>query len=205
MCDILDVNGLSTDSLESLSYKTHLGISLKKNLHYFDKDQFIEEVLKMAEWLDDQPALDNIPLDYRIKSEESIRSKYERYYPDHQVRKVFNDVLGFRGFCDNYDDVLSLSAEKFKVADLSRGKARDDGYRGVHVYFQMDSEYYPIEIQFNTLYDRQINNWLHDYLYKKDYPLFVGQHMRSYYEAGKIHDVNEFEEVLNYVLSGGKR
>ena len=55
----------------------------------------------------------------------------------------------------------------------------DDGYRGVHLYFQLDSNHYPIEIQFNTLYDRQLNNWLHDYLYKKTYSNEVGQQLRA--------------------------
>ena len=44
---------------------------------------------------------------------------------------------------------------------MSHGKSVDDGYRGVHLYFQKDNLHYPIEIQFNTLYDRQLNNWLH--------------------------------------------
>ena len=69
------------------------------------------------------------------------------------------------------------------------------------MYFQVDNFHYPIEIQFNTLYDRQINNWLHDYLYKKDYPNSVGQMMRQAYENGKIRNTNEFEEVLTDVLS----
>ena len=53
---------------------------------------------------------------------------------------------------------------------MTKGKAIDDGYRGVHVYYQKSGRHYPIEIQFNTLFDRQLNNWLHDYLYKKNYP-----------------------------------
>ena len=32
------------------------------------------------------------------------------------------------------------------------GKANDDGYRGVHLYFQLDHKHYPIEIQMNTYY-----------------------------------------------------
>ena len=43
---------------------------------------------------------------------------------------------------------------------MSNGKAVDDGYRGVHVYYQKSGQHYPIEIQFNTLFDRQLNNWL---------------------------------------------
>ena len=42
---------------------------------------------------------------------------------------------------------------------MSNGKSHDDGYRGVHVYFQKNSKRCPMEIQFNTLYDRQLNNW----------------------------------------------
>ena len=82
--------------------------------------------------------------------------KYDRYYPDHQTAKVFNDMLGFRTLCDNYDDILEMSEyDRIRVADLSGGKAKDDGYRGVHVYFQLSNFHYPIEIQYNTYYDRQ--------------------------------------------------
>lgn len=33
-------------------------------------------------------------------------------------------------------------------------------------YYQKDNYHYPIEIQFNTYYDRQLNDWLHDKFYK---------------------------------------
>ena len=199
--EILILNGLSIEILNALSYESKLGISLKRNLHYFDKKLLIEELENMTAWLDEQSVFDGIALDYRIKSLDSILGKYDRYYPDHQMRKVFNDILGFRAFCDSYEDVLALDSELFRVADMSKGKAIDDGYRGVHVYYQRDSKHYPIEIQFNTLYDRQLNNWLHDYLYKKDYPNEVGKKMREYYENGKIRNADDFKEVLANVLS----
>ena len=199
--NILELNGLSIEILEQLSYESKLGISLKKNLHYFAKGDLIKELVDMAEWYDGQIILEDVALDYRIKSFESIVSKYERYYPDAQTRKVLNDILGFRAFCDSYDAVLKLSREKFRIADMSNGKAHDDGYRGVHVYFQRKSTCYPIEIQFNTLYDRQLNNWLHDYLYKKSYPDEVGKTLRKMYEAGEIRNENQFEEALKNVLS----
>ena len=198
---ILELNGLSIDILDKLSYKSQLGINLKKNLHYFDKEALLNELFAVSEWMDEQDSLSEIALDYRVKSVESILGKYARYYPDHQVRKVFNDILGFRAFCDNYEDVLEMSTDcMFHVADMSKGKSDDDGYRGVHLYFQKDNSYYPIEIQFNTLYDRQLNNWLHEYLYKKNFSDNVGKIMRKAYEAGKIKNVMEFEEVLNNVL-----
>ena len=83
--------------------------------------------------------------------------------------------------------------------------APNDGYRGVHLYYQINNSFYPIEIQFNTLYDRQLNNWLHDYLYKKDYPNYIGAILRNNYEKGFINNVKDFEEVLHGALSNCKR
>ena len=198
---LLEMNGLSLDILQALSYESHLGIPLKKNLHYFDRDALIKELLDMTRWLDAQDVLGGIALDYRIKSRDSIVLKYERYYPDHQVRKVFNDILGFRAICNSYEDILNDESGTFHIADMSHGKAHDDGYRGVHVFYQMSGRHYPIEIQFNTLYDRQINDWLHDFLYKKGYSLSVGLAMRHNYENGLIKNSRDFEEVLKDVLS----
>ena len=202
---LLKMNGLSVEILNALSFESHLGISLKKNLHYFDKDLLIDELTKLTEWLDEQEILLDIALDYRVKSVDSILLKYNRYYPDHQTRKVFNDILGFRAFCDSYEPILEGESAQFRIADMTKGKAEDDGYRGVHVYYQKSGRHYPIEIQFNTLFDRQLNNWLHDYLYKKDYPVETGKIMREKYENGLIRNEYEFKEVLNNVLSGSER
>ncbi len=199
--NILEVNGLTEQILLSLSYKSNLGISLKKNLHYFNETDLLNELYNITEWYDSHNTLFNIPIDYRIKSKESIKTKYKRYYPDHQTRKVFNDILGLRAFCDDYNEVLNITNNNFKIVDLTSGKSNDDGYRGVHVYFQKDNYHYPIEIQFNTLYDRQLNNWLHDYLYKKTNNTDIGKFIRKEYEQGKIKNINEFKEVLNNVLS----
>lgn len=197
---VLKENGLSLAILDELSFESQLGISLKKNLHYFEKEPLLEELIYMSKWLDKQDILDDISLDYRIKSRDSIILKYNRYYPDHQARKVFNDILGFRAFCTSYDEILKFDPKQFRIADMSMGKAEDDGYRGVHVYYQKSNKHYPIEIQFNTLFDRQLNNWLHEYLYKKDYQIEVGQILRQKYEMGFIKNENQFKEVLNNVL-----
>ena len=50
MIDILERDGLSVELLSSLSYKSELGISLKKNLHYFDRDLLLDELFKANEW-----------------------------------------------------------------------------------------------------------------------------------------------------------
>ena len=88
---ILELNGLSMVMLECLSYESKLGIPLKQNLHYFDKESLIAELVEM-------------------------------------------------------------------------------------------------------------NNWLHDYLYKKDYPDSLGATLRKLYEAGKIKNKKQFEEAMEDVL-----
>jgi putative GTP pyrophosphokinase len=205
MNDILKKDGLTIELLTKLSYKSQLGLRLKKNLHYFDKEALFAELEQINEWYDTCDFLHDITIDYRIKSIQSARLKYDRYYPDHQTGKVFNDMLGFRTLCDNYEEVIKLDeSEYIRVADMSAGKVHDDGYRGVHVYFQLDYFHYPIEIQYNTYYDRQLNNWLHKYLYKKSSDNEVGKLLRQHYENAKIRTENEFKEVLNDVLSSRK-
>lgn len=125
MSNILQRDGLTVELLTKLSYKSELGINLKKNLHYFDKQHLFDEIAKATEWYDEFEELYELSLDYRIKSLQSAFLKYERYYPDHQARKVFDDLLGFRSLCDNYDDVLDLrNINEFRIADMSNGKAK---------------------------------------------------------------------------------
>ena len=112
--DILKKDGLSIEKLEKLSFQSKLGIRLKKNLHYFDKEALFAELEEINEW------------------------------------------------------------------------------------------YYPIEIQYNTYYDRQLNNWLHKYIYKKNYNNMIGCTLRKAYESGKIRTEQEFKEVLHHVLSDCK-
>lgn len=202
MSNILQRDGLTIELLARLSFRSKLGINLKKNLHYFDKDALFSELIKVNEWYDEFEELHELALDYRVKSVQSAILKYNRYYPDRQARKVFDDLLGFRSLCDNYDDVLELKEiPELRIADMSKGKAKDDGYRGIHVYFQLDGSHYPIEIQYNTYYDRQFNNWLHKYIYKKSYENEIGFRLRNLYENAKIQSEQDFKEALRHVLS----
>lgn len=46
MSDILQRDGLTIELLGRLSYKSNLGINLKKNLHYFDKEKQMMMVIE---------------------------------------------------------------------------------------------------------------------------------------------------------------
>lgn len=198
---ILDKVGLNINILDSLSYRSGLTVSMKWTLRHFDKATVLEDIRNARQWYNKQSILYKLPIDLRIKSIGSASIKFDRY-PDSTFSRVFNDILGFRSICSNYDEVLSLETEdKIRVVDMSKGKTHDDGYRGVHVYYQKDNYHYPIEIQFNTYYDRQFNDWMHDKFYKREYSDQIGIILRKLYEDGKIKSSKEFEEVLANVLS----
>ena len=198
-------NGLSIDALRDLSYESKMGKSLVNSLRKFDRETLFGEVSEMIRFYQENEMLDNIDLDYRVKSLDSCIRKYNKFYPEMRLEKVFNDILGFRMLVDNYNVLLENKiSDEIRIVDMSHGKANDDGYRGVHIYFQPNHYYYPIEIQANTYYDRQLNNWLHKYLYKRGYSDSVGKRLRQEYENGKIINEQKFEEVLNLVLSSCK-
>lgn len=77
--NILELNGLSLEKLQKLSFRSKLGISLKNTLHHFDKVELLNELFEMVSWLNELDLFDEIDLDYRIKSIESIEGKYQRY------------------------------------------------------------------------------------------------------------------------------
>lgn len=202
---ILNKLGLTLELLDDLSYKSEMNISFKRSLRRFDKAELIEELKRARIWYNQQAILDALPIDSRIKSIGSSMIKFDKYYPDMNFSSVLNDILGFRAICSNYEEVLELEMEKnIRLVDMSEGKFNDDGYRGIHVYYQKSNYHYPVEIQLNTYYDRQFNDWLHDKFYKRGYNNKIGRILRIKYEDGKIKTRREFEEVLKDVLSNSK-
>ena len=80
--------------------------------------------------------MDDLAIDKHIKSEDLCLRKYDEFYLEMRVEKTFNDVLGFYILCDNYDEMLNQDdIDTMRIVDMSQGKANDDGYMGVHLYF----------------------------------------------------------------------
>lgn len=96
-------NGISVKELEMLSYKSDLGRSLVHGLNKFNKNMLFQEIRKVIAFYQKTDILDSVDMDYRIKSEDSCMRKYEKFYPEMRLEKVFNDLLGFRMFVNNYD------------------------------------------------------------------------------------------------------
>ncbi len=189
------------DLLDNISYRTKLGKSLKNTLRKFDKSELFSEINDAISFFTENESL--IKDEHRIKSLQSCSLKYERYFPSKEAEKVFNDVLGIRIVVSDYsvlDNVLL--PEHIQVVDMRLGKAKDDGYRGIHIYYQKDHEHYPIEVQFMTPRDRQFNEWLHVYVYKYVDDTNMGRTLREMYDCGKIKSEDDFrKEMKKYVLS----
>ena len=99
---------------------------------------------------------------FRVKAEDSIMRKIERY-PDKDAKQIFNDVLSLRLIVDEYPETYP---DYFRVVDMSEGKADNDGYRGVHLYYKRDNYSYTIEIQLWSKEHQEFNTWMHRKGYK---------------------------------------
>lgn len=166
----------------------------------YDRDELFDELQEMITYFTERES--EIKNQHRIKSLKSCLLKYEKFYPTREVEKVFNDVLGIRIIVDDYSvlDQIELP-ECTKVADMRDGKAFDDGYRGIHLYYQKSHYYYPIEIQFMTSKDRQFNEWLHIFLYKYMEDDSVGARLRTLYDTGIIRTEEDFRKEMKRICA----
>ncbi|KGM95244.1 hypothetical protein FDC62_13825 [Clostridium botulinum] len=196
--------GINEKLLNQLSYESKLGKSLKNTLRKFDKNDLINEILDIKEFYESTDFLKGAKFAYRVKSIQSCLLKYNKYYPNIEVKKCFNDILGIRIILSEYEEVLNQKLDIFKIADMRCGKVKDDGYRGIHLYYQKSNIHYPIEIQINTKKDRCLNDWLHIYLYKYEKNNNIGILLREKYENEEIRSEEEFKEVLKNVLLNSK-
>ena len=136
--------GITEELLQHLSYESKLGKSLKNTLRKFDKNYIIDEILDLKEFYESTDFLKGVKFSYRIKSLHSCILKYDKYYPSIEVNKCYNDLLGIRVIVSDYKEILDQDLKIFKIADMRSGKVKDDGYRGIHLYYQNSNKHYQI-------------------------------------------------------------
>ena len=73
--NILELNGLSLEKLQKLSFRSKLGISLKNTLHHFDKVELLNELFEMEKRLN----VLNEQLENGI-NDKDYESKLQKYY-----------------------------------------------------------------------------------------------------------------------------
>ncbi|WP_227452931.1 MULTISPECIES: hypothetical protein [unclassified Clostridioides] len=196
--------GITENILDELSYESKLGKSLKNTLRKFNKDDIFKEIRNISRYLNSRKIDFKFPVSYRIKSYHSCLIKYDKYYPSVELNKCFNDLLGIRIIVDSYYELSEQDLSSFRLADMRTGKANDDGYRGVHLYYQKSNFHYPIELQVNTKIDRQINDLLHIYVYKHTKNNSIGKEIRKLFDEGKFENLEEFKGVIEDVLHNSK-
>lgn len=128
---------------------------------------------------------------YRVKSPDSIVTKVQRH-ANLRFQSVFNDILGIRLRCTDYPEIYP---EYLRMVDLRNGKAVDDGYRAVHLYYKLDNYHYQIEIQLWADCDYDFNNWMHTTTYKYA-TAEATRTLRSLYDQGIITTEQEFKREL---------
>lgn len=196
--------GITENLLDELSYESKLGKSLKNTLRKFSKDDIFKEIRNISRYLNSRKIDFKFPVSYRIKSYHSCLIKYDKYYPSVELNKCFNDLLGIRIIVDSYYELFEQDLSSFRLADMRTGKANDDGYRGVHLYYQKSNFHYPIELQVNTKIDRQINDLLHMYVYKHTKNNSIGKEIRKLFDKGEFENLEEFKGVIEDVLHNSK-
>ncbi len=188
---------LAEDVLSKISYTSKFKQSLKT---ISLRKTPLQDILDDIEFYRNEFALklvtqDNI-IGSRFKSEDSIMRKYEKTLrTGGGFKQCFNDVLGFRLHFKEYPAVFP---NYFRVVDLRNGKQVDDGYRGIHLYYQRDSHSYPIEVQLWCGDDYQFNIWSHKWIYKYMTPA-MGKLLYDYYIHGDIKTEKDFLSKLNYL------
>lgn len=191
----METISIDWDMLGDISYRSLLGKSLKNTLRKFSKEELFDEINLLI--MHFTKMSDAIVHEHRIKSLQSSFLKYNKYYPSTPVEKAFNDILGIRIIVDDYDMVDKLDIPDIvKIADMRNGKAIDDGYRAIHMYYQKDHFHYPIEIQFMTQKDQQFNEWMHIYVYKYILDNNVGCTLRKMYEDSKFVSEDDFRKEM---------
>lgn len=109
---------------------------------------------------------------------------------------MFNDIVGLRIKVPNYRIDFP---EYYRVVDMTKGKANDDGYRAIHLYYKKDNFHYQVEIQLWSEEDWQFNEWTHVYGYKYLSSDILLQ-LRNLYDEGVIRTYQEYvERVKQYV------
>lgn len=159
--------------------------SLRKTIENFDVKEIFHKMLDFYEIINESD-INNIIEDfdssemnvsYRLKSLESLKIKWDKNKgKSKQLREVCNDSLAFRIIVDiEKERVLDIIKKVYKykkgfeIVDFYQDhKSKDDGYRGIHLYFRLNPKSFPIEIQFWNRKDAILNYYTHEIIYKSD-------------------------------------
>ncbi|GAX66739.1 TPA: hypothetical protein KRE72_003376 [Clostridioides difficile] len=85
--------GITENLLDELSYESKLGKSLKNTLRKFNKDDIFKEIRNISRYLNTRKIDFKFPVSYRIKYYHSCLIKYDKYYPNMELNKLYLKFL----------------------------------------------------------------------------------------------------------------
>ena len=117
---------------------------------------------------------ENVTVNIRTKTKNSIEYKIKNYIKNHEngkvpINKCLNDLFGIRIICsENFtkNQIMNYIKEKnrnLKCIDSSKGE-----YKAIHVYFKKDNFSFPWELQIWNKCNEETNIISHE-KYKQDY------------------------------------
>ncbi|MDN5343501.1 MAG: hypothetical protein PWP28_2381 [Oceanotoga sp.] len=159
--------------------------SLRKTIENFDINEVFDNMLSFYEIIEkydingiiDHFDSSEMNVSYRLKSLESLKIKWNKNIgKSKQLREVCNDSLAFRIIVNIEKERVLEIIEKvykydkgFEVVDFYKDhKSKDDGYRGIHLYFRFNPKSFPVEIQIWNRKDAILNYYTHEIIYKSD-------------------------------------
>jgi putative GTP pyrophosphokinase len=192
--DALDIFEIAKE----FSLPSGLSTSLKNSTQKFKWEDIIIDLCQAREIAMekfDSLKLPNTVL-FRVKSENSCSLKFNKFVTlgTFPLSRALNDIVGFRVICD-----YSIKAPaEYTAVNMLSGKKNDDGYRGMHYYYQASNMHYPVEIQVNSEHDSFFNVLLHECVSKYESANEIGSKLRKLYESGNIYNRETFiKELLN--------
>ena len=132
-------------------------VNLKKTLDKVPVEHILRYRLVLHESINDylfEAELSGVDYYYRVKTGESIHDKVERFASrsdKYAVNKWMNDIFGCRMILDSatmekVEDLLDEWETKYGLKNWYKRDA--EGYKGIHVYFKNESNFYfPWELQ----------------------------------------------------------
>lgn len=179
-----ELKKLIQDLQNSFSFNENFPNVNKKTLRYYDFEDVYLNALEFFENIDTSLNIlleylnNNLSKDieytYRFKTKSSLKAKWEKNLQfGKKFYKACNDLLGIRFIMNCSERELLEKIKIFyddkncKIIDFyEKNKTKDDGYRGVHIYFRFNRNSFPIEFQFWTRKDALLHFYTHEVIYK---------------------------------------
>lgn len=182
--------------LRELSIASSLNCNLHKVLaEDIDKNLIVRDLRKWEQLL-------SIYKDYlgckdiKLITEDEILTRTTSSAEDRALN-VFtwlHNMLTLTYIVDDYDiDYPNC----YRIVDMRYGRVIQNGYRGVHMLWQLAKQYYPIQIKFFTKEDYFFNKWCESHIEKDINYFLLGDYMRQYYDK---HPDSTWDELTKFYL-----